>query len=136
MAQEIPPIRVFMTMAPVAVSRDQTLAYAQSLMKDHSVRHLPVVDANGSVVGVLSQRTMQLVARRWDLDDARLPVDALTNHDVYTVPPEAPIDAVCATMAEQRYGCAIVVHDKKPIGIFTTTDACAALAALARGPAA
>lgn len=136
MAQEIPPIRMFMTMAPVAVGQEQTLAFAQSLMKQHGVRHLPVIDAQGCVIGVLSQRTMQLVARRWDLDDTRLPVDALTHHDVYTVPPEAPLDAVCATMAENRYGCAIVVQDKRPIGMFTTTDACGALASLARSPGA
>jgi acetoin utilization protein AcuB len=123
---------MFMTASPVTVGREQTVAFAQSLMKQHGVRHLPVLDAQGNVVGILSQRALQLIARRWDLDDTRISVDALTHHDVYTAAPDAPIDEVCATMAEHRYGCAIVVEGKRPIGIFTTTDACAALASLAR----
>ncbi len=133
MTQDIPTIRKFMSQAPVSVAREQTVAYAESLMKQHRVRHLPVVDALGNVVGILSQRELQLIARRWDLDDASLSVDMLTNHEIFTVPPDAPLDAVCATMAERRYGCTIVVEDKRPVGIFTTTDACAALAAIARG---
>lgn len=132
MTQAIAPIRMYMTLAPVAVARDQSLHAADALMKQHGVRHLPVTDAHGNVVGVLSQRELQLIARRWDIDDARLSVDALTNHEVFTVGPDAPLDAVCSTMAERRFGCTIVVHDKQPIGIFTTTDACAALAAIAR----
>jgi acetoin utilization protein AcuB len=132
MTKDIPSIRTFMTLAPYFVEREQSLAFAASLMKTHGVRHLPVVDATGSVVGVLSDRSMQLVARRWDLDDSKLSVDTLTTHDVFTVPPETPLDVVCATMAERGYGCTIVVEGERPIGIFTTTDACAALASFTR----
>jgi acetoin utilization protein AcuB len=134
MTQDIPSIRNFMTLAPVAVGRDETISSAKALMAKHGVRHLPVIDAQGNVVGVLSERAMKLIERRWDLDDALLTVDALTIHEVFTVPPETPVDAVCATMAEHRYGCTIVVEANRPIGIFTTTDACAALAALVRLP--
>lgn len=132
MTQDTASIRQYMTLTPVSIGRTQTVADAVSLMKTHRVRHLPVVDAAGSVIGVLSQRDLQLVARRWDLDDKLLSVDLLAVHDVFTISPEAPLDAVCATMAEHHYGCAVVVHDRRPIGIFTTTDACAALASFAR----
>jgi acetoin utilization protein AcuB len=130
MTQDIPTIRMFMTMAPYAVGRERTVAFAKSIMKQHGVRHLPVIDAQGEVIGVLSERALKLIERRWDLDDGMLHVETLTHHDVFTVAPETPVNDVCATMAERRYGCAIVVQDKRPIGIFTTTDACAALASL------
>jgi acetoin utilization protein AcuB len=46
------------------------------------------------------------------------------------VSPDSPLDEVALEMAENRYGSAIIVQDKKVVGIFTTVDACRALAAI------
>ena len=55
--------------------------------------------------------------------------DAMTEEPYFTAP-DRPIDEVAAEMAEHKYGSAIVVQNGKVVGIFTTTDACAALAEL------
>jgi CBS domain-containing protein len=40
------------------------------------------------------------------------------------------IAEVVSTMAEKKYGAAVVCDNHKVVGIFTTVDACAALATL------
>ena len=54
----------------------------------------------------------------------------MANDNVYAVSPSTPLSEVAQRMSETRYGCAIVKDDEqKVVGIFTTTDACRALAA-------
>jgi acetoin utilization protein AcuB len=49
---------------------------------------------------------------------------------VYSVGPDAHLDTVARTMAEHKYGCAVVLYKGKLLGVFTTTDALRALADL------
>ena len=49
---------------------------------------------------------------------------------VYAVEPETALDVVADTMAEHKYGSAVVIQNDKVVGIFTTNDACHALADL------
>src|SRR3954451_6855057 len=46
-----------MTAQPVTIGRDQTLATAHALMREHHCRHLPVLE-QGELVGILSQRDL------------------------------------------------------------------------------
>jgi acetoin utilization protein AcuB len=52
------------------------------------------------------------------------------SEDLYAVPPDAPLDEVVDTMAEKRYGSAIIVQNNRVVGVFTTVDACRALSEL------
>ncbi len=47
-----------MTEAPVSVGPDDTLQQARDLMDEKAIRHLPVVDDDGRVVGLVSQRDL------------------------------------------------------------------------------
>lgn len=58
--------------------------------------------------------------------------DAMTSSP-YTVTPDTPLDEVVATMAEHKYGCAVVMQNRHLVGIFTTVDACRACADLLHG---
>ena len=61
--------------------------------------------------------------------------------DSYVVDAGASLEHVAATMAERHVGSALVTKGGKLVGIFTTTDACRALARVlqqlspGRGPA-
>ena len=48
-------LEVIMTTDVITVSLSTTLAEARSVMKEHRIRHLPVVDANEELVGLLTQ---------------------------------------------------------------------------------
>lgn len=111
-----------MTPQPLTIGRQQSLTTAHRLMRDHRVRHLPVLE-HGELIGVVSQRDLYFLEtiRGVDLDDD-LVEDAMTT-DTYAVEPDAPISAVAKHMARYRYGCAVVVERGKVVGIFTATDA-------------
>jgi acetoin utilization protein AcuB len=49
---------------------------------------------------------------------------------LYTVSPSEKLDHVASTMAEHKYGSALVVDNQKLVGIFTTVDAMRSLSEL------
>jgi acetoin utilization protein AcuB len=129
MGKAIPRIDAYMTASPHSIGRDQPLTIAHHRMREHRIRHLPVLDG-GALVGVLTERDVALVTSMKEVDPALATVEDAMAADVYAVPPEAPLDEVARAMAEHRYGSAVVVSRDKVVGVFTTVDACRALAAL------
>jgi CBS domain-containing protein len=126
-----PTVQEYMSIAPVVVSSDRTLAEAHRLMRERKIRHLPVVD-RGRLVGVVSQRDLYLLGTLKGVDPGTEVVAEAMAQDPYAVPPDAPLDEVAAAMAESKFGCAVVVDRGSVIGLFTTVDALRALAALVR----
>jgi CBS domain-containing protein len=58
-AQNVPldaPIEKIMTKNPFTVNEDSTFEEAKYIIKSAKVRHLPVIDTNGKIVGLISVR--------------------------------------------------------------------------------
>jgi acetoin utilization protein AcuB len=116
-----------MTTAPHTIGRDQKLAFAHDLMREHRFRHLPVLDG-GQLVGVLSQRDLYFNESIGGADVEMDSVAEVMTSVVFTVAPGDCVADVAQTMAVHKYGCAIVVDRGHVVGIFTSTDALALLA--------
>jgi CBS domain-containing protein len=122
-----------MTPFPHSIDLHASLAEAQAMMAAHNIRHLPVVQA-GRLVGVLSERDMW----RWHEEHLRVQAqDDWRVRDVcvleaYVVDMSERLDSVLAHMAEHHIGSALITRHGKLAGIFTSTDACRAFAALLR----
>jgi acetoin utilization protein AcuB len=116
----------FMTPSPYTIGDDQSLSRAHELMREHRIRHLPVLHG-GKLVGVVSLGDLHLLETlgRFDLTGAT--VDEAMTPDPYVVTPDTPLQEVAAEMAEHKYGTAIVARGQRVVGIFTTTDALRAL---------
>ncbi|MBX3017076.1 MAG: CBS domain-containing protein [Bdellovibrionaceae bacterium] len=125
----IPAVQKYMTYVPKSIGFDQTIAQAQEMMKTLRARHLPVLDG-GKLVGLLSDRDVNLVLQFNDVDPKTLKVEEAYTPDPYFTAPTTPLSEVVAHMAEKKYGCAIIVDNGKVVGIFTETDAYKALAEL------
>ena len=128
----IPTISKYMTTAPHTVGADQPMAQAHKMMRDHKIRHLPVLKA-GKIVGVVSDGDLHLIETLKDVNPELVLVDDAMTQVPYTVAPETPLDEVVMSMAEHKYGSAIVVSNHKVVGIFTTVDACRAFAEMLHG---
>ena len=50
------PLSEVMTKNPITVSPEEPLVVAVAKMVEHNIRHLPVVDSKGTVIGMLSIR--------------------------------------------------------------------------------
>lgn len=115
-------IRDAMTASPHTIGKDQTLDHASRVMREHQIRHLPVLDG-GEVLGILSIRDVYLIETLQDVDPAKVTVEEAMSAEPYSVVPDAPLKEVVAQMAEHKYGAAVVMEGRQVVGIFTTIDA-------------
>ncbi len=129
MSKPVPPIFKYMTTSPHTIGAEQTITMASKLMADHKIRHLPVLHG-GKVVGLLSRRDINMIETLKDVDPNVVTVEDAMSGNPYVTDAETLITEVCSTMAEHKYGSAIVTQANKVVGIFTTVDACRVLAEL------
>jgi acetoin utilization protein AcuB len=129
MTKPIPTIQKFMTTNPHTVGSEQTLAHAHAILREHRIRHLPVLQG-GELVGMISERDLALIETLKDVDPKAITVAEAMSTGVYIVSPAAPLDEVASEMAAKKYGSAVVVQNAKVVGIFTMVDACSALSSL------
>jgi acetoin utilization protein AcuB len=125
----IPPIQKYMTTTPYSIGKDQTLERAHQVMRDHRIRHLPVLEG-GKLVGIVTERDLHLVETLRDVDPRTVLVEEAMSTHVYAAAPDTALDVVAESLAEHKYGSAVVIQNGKVVGIFTTNDACRALAEL------
>lgn len=123
-------IESFMSPTPHTIGVDQPLVKAHAFMREHHVRHLPVLEG-GRLVGMLSERDLALIENLDGVDPKQLSVEEAMSSSVFAVAPDASLARVALEMAEHKYGSAVVMRGAKVIGIFTTVDACRALGELA-----
>lgn len=125
----IPTVQKFMTYVPKSIGFDQSLDQASEFMRKLHMRHLPVLKG-GKLVGILTDRDINLVLSFKDVDPMLTKVEEAYTPDPYVTAPTTPLNEVVAHMAEKKYGCALVVDNGKLVGIFTEVDAYKALAEL------
>jgi CBS domain-containing protein len=119
-------VGALMSTDPIVVSADAPLADAARLLEKHHVHGLPVVDALGGVVGVVSQtdmlraRTTQDLWERWP----GLRVRHLMTSPALTVGVEAEVSDAASLMERERVHRLVVVatDGRTPIGVLSTTD--------------
>ncbi|TPV97204.1 MAG: CBS domain-containing protein [Myxococcales bacterium FL481] len=122
MALSVRPIREFMTRGVQTVEMAASLRDALTTMRQSGVRHLPVLD-EGTLVGVVSQRDLEILEAHRLLRPGHATVADAMSPGPYTVGLDEPLHAVVRTMAANKYGAAVVAEGRTVYGIFTTTDA-------------
>jgi acetoin utilization protein AcuB len=124
-------VRDRMTRKVATIRPEATLRAAAALMRDRKVRHLPVVDDMGRLVGIVTDRDLRqalfapgVLAERTDLPAI---LDALTVGDVMirgvvSVRAVTTIREAARVMHERRLGALPVVEGGRLVGILTETD--------------
>lgn len=104
----------------VAVCRqDDTVALAQQIMLWRGVRHLPVLDADDRLVGILSDRDiLQALAERTPGAHLR----EVMTHPVQTVAPGTTAAEASAILCAGHIDCLPVVKAGRLVGIVTSRD--------------
>ncbi len=122
----IPSVKAVMTPFPWFIHIEDRLTRAVQVMAEHEIRHLPVTQ-QGRLVGVVSERDIQLVESRTDPRERdALQVRDACVLDAYVVDVGEPLDRVLLEMARRHIGSTLVVKNRKLAGILTVTDACRA----------
>ncbi len=124
MSLPVPHLRTAMTPFPYSVDVDADVESAARLMTQHNFRHLPVTE-RGEVSGMLTLTALAVN----DADDAGRVRDHY-DPEAYIVAADEPLRDVLMVMVERRLDAVIVTRHGKLAGVFTSVDACRALAAL------
>jgi acetoin utilization protein AcuB len=125
----IPAIQRYMSTSPHTIGAEQTLQKAHDVMREHSIRHLPVMQGN-QLVGIVSDRDVQLILGIKGTDATKVTVEDAMTQDVITVDPDTGLDEVSDLMAERKAGSVVVMQNHHVVGIFTTVDGMRALSEL------
>jgi acetoin utilization protein AcuB len=120
-----------MSPCPHFIEQDQPLSAAHAMLRRHGIRHLPVCQ-QGKLVGLVSAGDLHLLETLDGVDPNEVTVKEAMTPDPYQVRPDAPLRDVVQSMAEHKYGCALVTQGAEIVGIFTTVDALRAFAGLLR----
>lgn len=139
-------VKAFMSGDPIWVSPEASALEALERMIDRGIRHLPVLDAERRVVGVLSIDDLRAAmpfsaslrrplapgeretAREWQVGE-------IMTHAPETLGPEATIAEAAERMAERRIGCLPVVDaENRLVGLLSETDVLWAIATAGRLP--
>jgi len=120
-----------MTREVVTLDRNEKLLLADDVMRLGRIRHLPIVDADGSLAGLVSQRDlfhsglMKALgygshAQRNALDMVLIKEAMRTS--VVTTTADTKLSVAAKLMLEQKIGCLVVVEGEKIVGILSEAD--------------
>jgi CBS domain-containing protein len=110
---------------------------AAQLMWDHDIGSLPVVDASGQVVGMVTDRDACMAAYMQAQPLHRVPVTvAMTNHVVTCRPDDTDVAAARLMAKHKIHRIPVVDDDQKPIGVVSLNDLALAMAKGREIPAA
>ena len=124
-------VRDLMSRPVRTLERNDMLSLADSVMRDERIRHLPVLDSAGRLVGLLSQRDLFLNAlvralghgtMARDRSLRSIVVKEVMTEDVVTTTPETPITAAAQMMVDRKIGCLPVVEGNTLVGILSESD--------------
>lgn len=115
----------FMATDLFTVRPDDIVDFAASLMEWRYVRHVPVEDDSGRLLGLVSHRQLlRLVARGADkgTDGEPVMVRDIMRPDPMTITPETTTVDAIRLMRENRLSCLPVVENEKLVGLVTEYD--------------
>lgn len=125
-------VQDMMSPDPIVLSPNDSLYDARVLMQEKSFRHVPIVDAEGSLVGLVSQRNVleSGVSSQVHIDKdelARIETGTLLSDimttNLTTVNAQANISDAAQLIHKHKFGCLPVVdNNNKLTGIITDHD--------------
>ena len=124
-------VRDLMTSTVTTVGRNESLKSADDVMRLGRIRHLPVLDDDGALAGIVSQRDLfhsgLLRAlgygqhARDQVLESSLVKEAMKT-EVVTTTPDTLLRDAAGVMLERKIGCVVVLAAGKIAGILTEAD--------------
>jgi acetoin utilization protein AcuB len=120
-----------MTKNPLFVHPELSVNEARSLMDRERISHLPVLDKNDTLVGLVSRKDLIKAgpssATTLDIYEisyllSKLKIEKIMERHVITVEENEVVEAAARVMADENIGCLPVMKGSLLVGIITDTD--------------
>jgi len=123
-------VRDYMTRDVIFANLRDGLHQTLTRMREHRIRHMPVLDDHDQLAGLVSDRDLRRPdfvdpdpnqTRPFILDNS-VPLSEAMTPQVATISPDDNIESVLGHFIERHYGALPVVEGNKVIGILSTID--------------
>jgi len=112
-----------MTTDLFTVHPEDVVDLAASLMHWRHIRHVPVEDDEGRLIGILSHRDLLRLVVRGELNNSKeLAIRDVMKTELITISPETPTLEALRLMRENNIGCLPVVRNERLLGLVTAYD--------------
>lgn len=126
-------VRALMTPGPATLAPDDLVLDAMRLMRERGIRHIPIVDPNGKLRGLVTETdilrkvlhggTMTKDEVYHATLDVMLPIEQVMVRDVATLKAGDPVERAVALFLEQKIRSAPILDETGKVeGIVTETD--------------
>ncbi len=115
----------------IATTADTQIMEAMDVMKKNNIRRMPVLDTDGKLIGIVSDKDLLNAAPSdatslsvWEVNYlvARIKVKDVMTKEVMTVSGDTPVEEAARMMADSKIGGLPVVLDDEVVGLITETD--------------
>jgi acetoin utilization protein AcuB len=118
---------------PVTISPDTSFYEARNLIHEKGIRHLPVVDKNNKLVGIVTEgdireaspsdaTLLSVQELHYLLGKLKVSAFMMPKEKLVTITPDALIEEAVQLMHDHKVGCLPVIEGEKLYGILTETD--------------
>jgi acetoin utilization protein AcuB len=124
-------VRDYMSQPPIVISPKTPITEALKMMRDHSIRRLPVIDSAGRLIGIVSDKDLLHAEPSpatslsiWEITYllGRITVEQVMTRNVLTVGPTTPLEDAAQIMVDRKIGGLPVVDADQVVGVVTETD--------------
>lgn len=126
------PVSTIMTTQLVVLNTTDSLEKAERLFKKHKIRHIPVIESQHRIVGMLSLTDLLRISfadgAYEDEEDIETVVYEMFSlpqvmaKNIKTVAPDTTIKEVAELLAKEEFHALPIVDEGNLVGIVTTTD--------------
>lgn len=113
-------VRHWMTTEVVTIHKEASIQEALAIMKRHSIRHLPVVDREKTLLGWVTDADLRGVLIASMLEE--LTLEDVMVRKPYAAEPDMPLEEAAHLILEKRIRGLPVLQDGKLTGIITVVD--------------
>ncbi|WP_047981567.1 acetoin utilization AcuB family protein [Ornithinibacillus contaminans] len=111
----------------ITLSPEDSIATAHQLLLEHRIRHIPIVDEDFTVIGIVSDRDVRdaspsVLLAEQDKTILNKKLRTIMRHPVITVHPLDFVEEVARIVYDREIACLPVVSHNKLVGIITEKD--------------
>jgi CBS domain-containing protein len=124
-------VKDLMTKDIHALKANASLGQARQLMEQHRIRQIPVVDADNTVVGIVTKKDVyaasissltQNIGKRQEILEQGVTVAEIMTADPVTIGADERVSAAASQLLELRVGALPVTEGNKLVGLISGTD--------------
>jgi acetoin utilization protein AcuB len=111
-----------------ALSPEDTVQTALALMKEKTIRHIPLINDQDELVGLVTERDIKAASSKGLMESntestpLHLPLNQLMKTNILTGHPLDFVEEVAVLFYENKIGCLPIMENHKLVGIVTGTD--------------